>query len=34
VAGMMCGMPKEEYGKMMLAGGRIPTPENLSKGRK
>jgi protocatechuate 4,5-dioxygenase alpha chain len=32
VAGMMCGMPKEEYGKMMLAGGRAPTPENLRKG--
>jgi protocatechuate 4,5-dioxygenase, alpha chain len=31
VAGMMCSMPKEEYGKMMLAGGRIPTPQNLSK---
>ena len=31
VAGMMCSMPKEEYGKMMLAGGRIPTPENLSR---
>jgi protocatechuate 4,5-dioxygenase alpha chain len=24
VAGMMCGMPKEEYAKMMLAGGRSP----------
>ncbi|HKU89902.1 MAG TPA: protocatechuate 4,5-dioxygenase subunit alpha [Steroidobacteraceae bacterium] len=32
VAGMMCSMPKDEYGKMMLAGGRIPTPENLRKG--
>jgi protocatechuate 4,5-dioxygenase, alpha chain len=31
VAGMMCSMPKEEYGKMMLAGGRVPTPANLSK---
>jgi protocatechuate 4,5-dioxygenase alpha chain len=31
VAGMMCGMPKEEYARMMLAGGRAPTPENLSK---
>jgi hypothetical protein len=30
----MCSMPKEEYGKMMLAGGRAPTPENLSKGAK
>ena len=32
VAGMMCSMPKEEYGQMMLAGGRIPTAQNLSKG--
>ena len=24
VAGMMCSMPKEEYAKMMLAGGRTP----------
>jgi len=24
VAGMMCGMPKEEYARMMLAGGRSP----------
>jgi len=24
VAGMMCGMPKEEYARMMLAGGRPP----------
>src|SRR3954463_12631722 len=24
VAGMMCGMPKDEYAKMMLAGGRPP----------
>ena len=24
VAGMMCSMPKEEYAKMMLAGGRSP----------
>ena len=31
VAGMMCNMPKDEYGKMMLEGGRIPTPENLRK---
>jgi protocatechuate 4,5-dioxygenase alpha chain len=31
VAGMMCSMPKEEYGKMMLAGGRAPTADNLSK---
>jgi protocatechuate 4,5-dioxygenase alpha chain len=25
VAGMMCGMPRDEYAKMMLAGGRSPT---------
>ena len=25
VAGKMCGMPKEEYAQMMLAGGRAPT---------
>jgi protocatechuate 4,5-dioxygenase alpha chain len=31
VAGMMCGMPKEDYAKMMLAGGRVPTPANLSR---
>ncbi|MND07012.1 Protocatechuate 4,5-dioxygenase alpha chain [compost metagenome] len=31
VAGMMCGMPKEEYAKMMLAGGRVPTADNLHK---
>jgi protocatechuate 4,5-dioxygenase alpha chain len=24
VAGMMCSMPKEEYAKMMMAGGRSP----------
>jgi protocatechuate 4,5-dioxygenase, alpha chain len=24
VAGMMCSMPREEYAKMMLAGGRSP----------
>jgi len=24
VAGMMCSMPKEEYAKMMMAGGRNP----------
>jgi protocatechuate 4,5-dioxygenase, alpha chain len=24
VAGMMCGMPKDDYAKMMLAGGRNP----------
>jgi protocatechuate 4,5-dioxygenase alpha chain len=24
VAGMMCGMPRDEYAKMMLAGGRSP----------
>src|SRR5690348_11689303 len=34
VAGMMCSMPKDEYGKMMLAGGRIPTPENLRREKK
>jgi protocatechuate 4,5-dioxygenase alpha chain len=32
VAGMMCNMPKEEYAKMMLAGGRLPTAENMRKG--
>jgi protocatechuate 4,5-dioxygenase, alpha chain len=32
VAGMMCGMPKEEYAKMMLAGGRTPEG-NLYKAR-
>jgi hypothetical protein len=29
---MMCNMPKEEYAKMMLAGGRLPTAENMRKG--
>jgi protocatechuate 4,5-dioxygenase alpha chain len=24
VAGMMCGMPRDEYAQMMLAGGRSP----------
>jgi protocatechuate 4,5-dioxygenase alpha chain len=34
VAGMMCGMPKDEYAKMMLAGGRNPTDANLYKAEK
>ena len=29
VAGMMCGMPRDEYARMMLAGGRAPTDANL-----
>ena len=29
VAGMMCGMPKEEYAKMMLAGGRTSRGQPL-----
>ena len=32
VAGMMCSMPKEEYAKMMMAGGRIARGQSLQAG--
>jgi protocatechuate 4,5-dioxygenase, alpha chain len=33
VAGMMCGVPKESYAQMMLAGGRNPEGNRYKNGR-